>query len=231
MTGIAHIRRVSSAACAALLVCLALAGGARSASGQLAVGLNVGPSLTDLSGSYIEDSHLTAGIYLGAILEYQLSRNWGVETGFTSVQKGAFSVQAPGVEGVWDVKTSYLQIPLRLRYLIPFADDRWVFGPFVGVSYSFAGGCQIREAGSPVFDDDCTEDTALGPSSGTDFMYAFGLVLDRVFGTSAFGIDVRYARGTSDLFTGTAAEGLGSKTSAIDIKFRIIFPHFGDSRW
>lgn len=201
------------------------------AHGQFAVGLNVGPSLTNLSGSYIDDAELTAGIYLGAIGDWQISRRWAVELGFSSVQKGAFSVQAPGVDGAWDVKTNYLQIPVRVRYLIPFADGAWVFGPFAGVSYSFAGGCKIRAPGAPVFDDECTEETALGPSSGTDLMYSFGVVLDRIFGTSAFGLDLRYARGTTDLFTAAADDGLTSKTTAIDIKFRIIFPHFGDSRW
>lgn len=215
-----------------LIVCLALAfAGAERASAQVSVGLNVGPSLTNLSGGYIESSHLTAGIYLGAMVEWQVNRRWAIESGITSVQKGAFSVVGAGVDGVWDVRTSYLQIPLRGRYLLYFADDKWIFGPFVGVSYSFAGSCEIREAGFPAFDDDCTVDTALGPSSGSDFMYSFGLVLDRIFGTSAFGVDVRFARGTKDLFTAAAADGLGSKTTAIDIKFRLVFPHFGDSRW
>lgn len=198
---------------------------------QVAFGLTVGPSLTNLSGSFIESSQMTAGLYVGGTLEWQVNDRWAVETAVTSLQRGAFSVEGVGVEGTWDVRTSYLDIPVRVRYLIPFADDKWIFGPFIGASFSFNGSCEIREAEFPAFDDACTEETAFGPTSTTDFLYAFGIVVDRVFGTSAVGFDIRYSRGTRDLFIGPAGDGLTSKTNAIDIKLRLVFPHFGDSRW
>ncbi|MDH3734679.1 MAG: PorT family protein [Gemmatimonadota bacterium] len=214
---------------AALVVAAVAAAGPSPASAQVAFGLNVGPSLTNLSGSLIESSELTAGIYVGATLWWQFSERWAVETGINSVQMGAFSVENADVEGAWDVKTSFLQVPARFLYLIPFANDKWVFAPFLGASYSFNGSCKIREAGSPIFDDECTEDTAFGPASSTDFQYSIGLLLDRVFGSSAFGFDIRYGRGTKDVLLGPGSEGLTSKNTVLDIKFRIVFPHFGDS--
>jgi hypothetical protein len=195
--------------------------------GQLEVGLNVGPTLTNISGSFIESSSTTSGIYIGAMLEYQFHARWAVETGFTSLQKGAFNVTAAGSDGEWDYRTSYVQIPVRLRYLIPFAGDNWIFGPFVGAGFSFNGSCKVRQTGFPIFDDDCSSATPGGSMEKTDFMYSFGVVLDRVFGQSAFGFDARYSHGTKDIFVDAAAEGLTAKNRTFDIKFRMVFPSFG----
>lgn len=201
------------------------------AAAQFQAGLLVGPSLTNISGSFVEESQLTAGLYIGALIEWQFAEHWAAESGFTSVQAGAFSVKGVGVDGLWDVRTSSIQLPFRLRYLVPFADDKWVFGPYVGGAVNLAGSCMIREAGFPAFDDECSEDTALGSVTDSDFLYSIGVVFDRAFNTSAFGFDFRYSRGTSDVFTGSVAEGFNSRSSTFDFKIRLVFPHFGESRW
>ncbi len=211
----------------ASLVAVLLATQNGAARAQLAVGLNVGPIFTNLSGSFIESSTTTSGIYIGAMVEYQIHRRWAIETGFTSVQKGAFDVVAAGSDGVRDFRTSYVQIPLRVRYLIPFAGDKWVFGPFVGAGFSFNGSCKVRDTGFPIFDDECSSSTPGGPMEKTDVLFAFGVVLDRVFGQSAFGFDARYSHGTKDVFADAAAEGLTAKNRTFDIKFRMVFPSFG----
>ncbi len=223
-----HARNGTRVAGVVVLAGLVLAGRAAEGQAQVAVGVVVGPSLSNLSGSFIESSELTAGLYVGPVIEWQISRHWAIETGFTILGQGAFSVVAAGEEGEWDFHVNYKQIPLRVRYLIPFADDRWVFGPFVGFGINFGGGCEIRPAGAPLFDDECTAETPGGEIASTDFQYAFGVVVDRVFGGSGFGFDIRYVRGTKDVFLGAAENGLTSKNYALDIKFRIIFPPFGD---
>ena len=197
--------------------------------GQVAFGLNVGPSLTHVSGSLIEEGHLTAGIYLGALIDWQLGRRWALETGVNSVQKGIFSARIAGEDGIWDLRTSYVQVPLRLKYLIPFADDRWVFAPFGGVSASLSGSCEIRAAGFPAFDDECDSTTPGGPVETHDILFSIGFAMDRVFSTSAFGFDVRYSRGTRNVFPEPAKDGLTSYNSTIDLKVRLIFPHIGGS--
>jgi hypothetical protein len=206
-----------------------LAGTAGVARAQVAFGLNVGPSLTHVSGSLMEEGHLTAGIYLGALIDLQINRRWALETGVNSVQKGIFSAKVAGEDGVWDLKTNYVQIPLRLKYLIYFADDRWVFAPFGGVSASLSGSCEIRAAGFPAFDDTCDSTTPAGPVEKHDILFSLGFALDRVFGTSAFGFDFRYSRGTRNVFPEPAKEGLTSYNSTFDMKVRLIFPHFGGS--
>lgn len=221
-----RMRRTSRSAMLALAM---LAGAAGAARAQVAFGLNVGPSLTHVSGSLIEDSHLTAGIYLGALLDVRFGSRWALETGVNSVQKGAFSAKVAGEDGLWDLKTSYVQIPVRLKYLIHFADDRWVFAPFGGAAVSLSGSCQIREAGFPLFDDDCTSETPGGPVEKHDVLVSVGFAMDRVFGSSAFGFDVRYSRGTRNVFPEPAEEGLTSYNSTFDFKIRLIFPNFGGS--
>jgi len=215
------------AARAALLAATLLAVRNDVVEAQLRVGLDVGPILSNLSGSFIESSSTTSGIYIGAMLEYQFHRSWAVETGFTSLQQGAFNVRVAGFEGEKDFRTTYIQIPARLRYLIPFAGDTWVFGPFVGVGLSFGGSCKVRDPGFPIFDDECSSATPGGPMEKTDFMYSLGFVLDRVFASSGFGIDARFSQGTKDIFIDAADQGLTAKNRTFDIKFRMIFPSFG----
>lgn len=223
------IERLRRAPRTALLVLAMLGATAGVARAQVAFGLNVGPSLTHISGSLIEDGHLTAGIYLGAIIDVQLGSRWALETGVSSVQKGAFSAKVAGEDGLWDLKTSYVQVPVRVKYLIPFAEERWVFAPFGGVAASLNGSCQIREAGFPLFDDDCTSETPGGPIEKHDILFSVGFAMDRVFGSSAFGFDLRYSRGIRNVFPEPSVNGLTSYNSTFDMKVRLIFPHFGGS--
>jgi hypothetical protein len=211
-----------------LLAATLLAPSAGAVHAQLDFGLNVGPSLSDITGSYIESSKTTSGIYIGAILEWEVSPRWAIESGITSQQKGAFHVRLADDPGEWDFRTSYIQIPLRVRYMIRFAEEKWVFGPYAGVGFSVSGSCKVRETGFPIFDDECSETTAGGEMSKTDLMYGLGFVIDRVFSQSGFGLDVRYARGTGNIFAAGEAQGLTAKNSTIDIKIRLIFPGFGN---
>lgn len=196
---------------------------------QVSIGLIVGPSLTNLSGTFIESSDLTSGIHMGAILEWQLNRRWSLDTGVGTLQEGAFGVGAAGEVGIWDVKTSYIHIPVRARYLLHSEDDRWTLGPFVGFGLSVLGSCKIRMVGLPLFDNECAVGEPGGEMASTDFMYTFGVVIDRVFHGSGYGFDIRYARGVRDVFKGAAESGLTSKNSSVDIKLRLIFPPFGGS--
>ncbi len=209
----------------ALVLLALLASTTSRADAQVDFGLTAGPTIADLSGSYIESSITTWGLIIGGFVDWRFHPRWAAQAGFNSTQKGAFEVLFAGEDEEYDIRLSYLEIPLSVRYRVPFAQDRWEFAPFAGAVVSFGSSCEIKPAGFPEFEDECGEEEPGGEFKTFDLVWQLGIGVDRVFkGGSGFGFDVRYSRGTQTVFEGATAADLSVVNSLLDIKFRMFLP-------
>jgi hypothetical protein len=193
-----------------------------------------GPTISDITGSYIESSIRTWGVVMGAVVNWRFHRRWAVEGGISSSQMGAFEVKLADQDSLFDFKSSYLQIPVALQFLTPLFKERWLLALSAGGAFATRTGCEVKEAGYPQFQLECGETAAAGQEAPggevgkTDLLVQFGVGMDRVFeGGSGFGFDIRYSMGTQAVFTTAADQGLSSRNSLLDIKFHFFLPLSG----
>ena len=185
-----------------------------------------GPTNADFSGSYVDSSVGTWGFTGGIGVEWKFARHFSVEAGVTVLgQAGSFRVASPTQDSTWDYRTSYLQVPIALNFLAPFASNKWEFRGFGGVSPAFGNKCEVKPSSQFSFDIDCDESLPGGDFEKFDLFIQFGVGIDRTFkGGSGFGFDVRYSIGTQNVLTEAADAGLSAKNRIIDIKFRVFLP-------
>jgi len=199
-----------------------------SARAQVDFEIYAGPTISDITGSYVDSSIRTWGIVMGAVVNWRFHRRWAVESGISSAQMGAFEVKLADQDSLYDFRTSYLEIPVALQFLTPLFKENWLLGFSAGGAFGKRSACEVKEAGFPQFQLDCGEQAPGGEVNKTDFLIQFGVGMDRVFkGGSGFGFDVRYSMGTQDLFKTASDEGLSSRNSVLDIKFHFFLPLSG----
>jgi hypothetical protein len=199
-----------------------------SAHAQVDFGLTAGPAIADFSGSYVDSSIATWGLYGSAFVEWHFSEHFSVEGAVATSQKGAFEVESPLTDEPHDYRTSYLEIPIAFNYRNAFFGDLWEYRIFAGGAAAFATGCDVKPSSQFSFDEECTADTPGGELAGNDFLIQFGFGVDRLFmGGSGVGFDARYSIGTSNLLSDAADNDLTAKNRVLDLRFRLFLPLSG----
>ncbi len=200
--------------------------GASGASAQVNLGFTAGPTIADFSGSYVDSSISTWGFVGGAYAEWRFARQWSVSGGVNVIsQKGAFEVESPTQDSMYDYRTGYFEIPLALNFLVPFAQDAWDFRAFAGVTPALGSSCDVKPSSQFSFDTDCADGEPGGDFEKGDLLFQFGVGIDRVFeGGSGFGFDVRYSIGTQTVLEEASTAGMSAKNRVLDIKIRLFLP-------
>ena len=184
-----------------------------------------GPTIADITGSYVESSITTWGIVGGIVVDWRLHRRWAVESGITFAQKGAFEAKLADQDSLYDFRFAYLEIPVAIQFLTPLFEDRWLLGLFAGGAFSTRTACEVKQAGHPDFELECGSQTPGGEVAKNDIVIQVGVGMDREFAAgSGFGFDVRFSYGTQNVFKAASAEGLSSRHSVLDIKFHFFLP-------
>jgi hypothetical protein len=209
-------------------VLLLVATSAPSAHAQVDFGLTAGPAIADFSGSYVDSSIPTWGLYGSAFVEWHFSEHFSVEGAVATSQKGAFEVESPLTDEPHDYRTSYLEIPIAFNYRNAFFGDKWGYRVFAGGAAAFSNGCDVKPSSQFSFDEECTADTPGGELAGNDFLIQVGFGVDRIFkGGSGVGFDARYSFGTSNLLSDAVDNDLTVKNRVLDIRVRFFLPITG----
>jgi hypothetical protein len=209
-----------------------MATAASPAAAQWDIGIYAGPTLTRLSGSYVESSIHTWGFTGGLFLERYLSPHWSIEGGFNIIsQKGGFEVVSASQPMQYDYRYNYLEIPLAINYITPFANDAWDFRGFVGATAAFGTECDVKPSTQFSFDTECDAALPGGEFEKFDLLINFGIGADRVFkGGSGFGFDIRYGLGTQNTLGEAEENGLSVMNRELDFRFRVFMPLSGPRR-
>ena len=162
-----------------------------SASGQVALGFQGGPTLATIGGSDAgDDFGYRAGIAIGALLDIPVSGILSIQPEVSFFQKGAESTE----EGV-DVKfkLDYIEVPLFLKINVPTEGTNTPF-LMVGPAVGFKVGCSISgEDGGVSVDLDCDE--AEIELSSIDFGGVVGAGVGFELGPGQFLLSARYSIG------------------------------------
>ena len=206
-----------------------LAASAPSAHAQVDFGLSAGPTIANMSGSYVDSSIDTWGVVFVFYAEWHLSEHFSLEGGISPMsQKGAFHVESPLHDEAYDYRFSYFEIPIAVNYRNAFFGDKWGYRVFAGGAAAFATGCDVKPSSQFSFDTECSVETPGGELAGNDFLIQFGFGVDRLFkGGSGFGFDARYSIGTTNLLSEAEDNGLTAKNRVLDLRFRLFLPLSG----
>ena len=94
-----------------------LAASAPSAHAQVDFGLTAGPTIANMSGSYVDSSIDTWGVVFVFYVEWHFSEHFSLEGGVSPMaQKGAFHVESPLYDEAYDYRFSYFEIPIAVNY-------------------------------------------------------------------------------------------------------------------
>jgi hypothetical protein len=198
--------RIATALCATA-VAIGLVAGAGPAHAQgLAVGVEGGPTFSELhvSGASSQLSHRT-GFRIAGVLRYGFGGLLGLETGVAMAQKGAVATPAQtGLTSDVNFNVNYVEVPLLLTLQIPTGPFPLHPRVFAGPQVGFKNTCNLSGTISGVSASvDCGGGT-LGTSSlqtkSTDFGLVFGGGADYALGGPlALILDGRYDLGLSDI--------------------------------
>ena len=199
------------------------------AAAQWDIGIYAGPTITNLSGSYVENSIHTWGFTAGLFFERYFSPKWSVEAGINVIsQKGGFEVVSESQPSQHDYRFNYFEVPIAVNYIIPFASDAWDFRGFAGATAAFGSDCEVKPSSQFSFDTDCGADQPGGEFEKFDILINLGVGFDRVFkGGSGFGFDVRLGLGTQNTLGEAADNGQSALNRELDIRFRVFLPMSG----
>ena len=209
-----------------MLLTLALPAPARA---QVDFGITAGPTIANMSGSYVDNSIATWGVAFVFYVEWHFAEHFSLEGGVSPLsQKGAFEVESPLQGEAYDYRTTYFEIPIAVNYRNAFFGDLWGYRIFAGGSPAFSSGCDVKPSTQFSFDTECSAETPGGELAGTDFLIQFGFGVDRLFkGGSGVGFDARYSIGTSNLFSEAEENGLTAKNGVLDLRVRFFLPITG----
>ena len=206
-----------------------IAASASPAAAQWDLGIYAGPTRTTLSGSYVENSIHTWGFTAGVFFERYFSPRWSAEAGINIIsQKGGFEVVSASQPMQYDYRFNYIEVPLAINYIVPFANDAWDFRGFAGATAAFGSSCDVKPSTQFSFDTSCAAGFPGGEFEKFDLLINLGIGADRVFeGGSGFGFDVRYGLGTQNTLGEAADNGQSALNRELDIRFRVFLPMSG----
>ena len=199
------------------------------AQAQVDFGLTAGPTIADMTGSYVDSSIRTWGVVFVFYVEWHFAEHFSVEGGLSPMsQKGAFHVESPLHDEAYDYRFSYLEIPIAVNYRNAFFGDLWGYRIFAGGAPAFSSGCDVKPSSQFSFDTECSAETPGGELAGSDFLIQFGFGVDRLFkGGSGVGFDARYSIGTKNLLSEAEAAGLTANNGVLDLRVRFFLPITG----
>lgn len=102
---------------------------------NLALGLEGGLNLANVSISPSVTSNSRTGLIIGGILDIGISKNIGVTSGLRFTMKG-FQTTGGGITSTW--KTNYIEVPALLKVKFPLTEVKpyLVGGPVLGIRVS-----------------------------------------------------------------------------------------------
>lgn len=170
--------------------------------GTVIVGGQAGLNISDLSieqaGEDLETESET-GLRAGAVLGWNFSEVFGLQTGAAYSEKGASTVPTAGVERSVDL--SYLEVPLVLNARIPTGRSPVTPRFYAGGSADLEQSCDVVETeGGEEFSEACDEGGLQGGSESTSLNLLVGAGIDLQAGPGAITVDARYDHGITDIF-------------------------------
>lgn len=194
------------------------------ASAQMDIGLHFGPTITTMTGSYIESSGHRIGFVGGAFAEQRLNRRWSVKIGVNVAQRGSFDVLLAGADSLWDYRFMYVEIPAAVHFTVTGPEKPWTFNVFAGGAFSRSLDCEVKPPTQYGFGE-CRPTTPGGELKSSDVVVQVGVeVVRRFVGGSRFGFDARVSLGTMNVLEGASEASLSARNNALDFRFHLALP-------
>ena len=129
------------------------------------------------------DTKMKFGVHIGAVAEFGISENLFIEPGLLFSQKGT----SYDVEGDYDLRMNYLDIPLNLRYKV--GNFFLQGGPLIGIGLN----------GTQNYDEGAEEDIEFGTGENETKRVDIGLSLGAGMNFNNFQISANYGFGLRNL--------------------------------
>ena len=207
---------------AALAICIA----APVAAQRSHIGIQAGPTISTMSGDYVNS---TSGLELGfsflGMIDREFGEHWGIEAGAGWYQKGGEKLELADQGGDrYGYSTTYLQVPLKVRYKFRFS--KMSLAPYSGVAIGVGLGCKYKPSTQFEFDDQCDQGTPGGELETVELGVPIGLVWSIEFpGGSRFTIaDVSYHLGLTNVFGAAKGAGQSARNSVLVYQFGFAMP-------
>ncbi|UCG86639.1 MAG: PorT family protein [Gemmatimonadota bacterium] len=195
------------------------------------IGIQAGPTVSTMTGDYITS---TSGLELGfsflATLDREFGEHWGIEAGVGWYQKGGEKLELADEGGDrYGYSTSYLEVPLKVRYKFRFSN--FSLAPYSGVAIGLGLGCKFKPSEQFEFDDVCDEGTPGGNLQSAEVGIPIGLTWSIEFpGGSRFTIaDVSYHLGLTNVFSVAKNAGQTARNSVWVYQFGFALPLYDES--
>jgi hypothetical protein len=196
------------------------------------IGIQGGPTVSTMSGDYITS---TSGLELGfsfvALIDREFGEHWGIEAAVGWYQKGGEKLELADSAGArFGYSTSYLEVPLKVRYKFRFA--KMSLAPYSGVAIGVGLGCKWKPSTQFEFDDECDVGTPGGNLKPVDVGIPIGLVWSIEFpGGSRFTIaDVSYHLGLTNVFEAAKGAGQSARNSVFVYQFGFAIPLYDENQ-
>lgn len=207
------------------LLLLVLAAGLalpRSARAQWQIGFQGGPTVSTLSGSFVDAADPVLGGTVGIDLERWLGPGWVIDVDVALVQRGAGDL--PAGSRLVDFRLSYLEAPITVGRTFPLFGGGWRIGPYAGAALSWLSSCGMRFQGQHDYMD-CVEERPGGEPSRLDPSVPVGVALrHRYPGGSRISVDVRYSYSLSSALT---PGDLSARSHLLQVVFGFTLPLSG----
>lgn len=192
------------------------------------MGIMAGPSLSAMTGSYIESSDgIEWGVNFRGNLDTRLFGSVWLSTGVSYIQKGGSKLTLSDEPETWGFVTNYIQFPVALRPEFRLGDGPWSIGPFTGLTLGLNTGCKVKPGDELEFNATCADTLPGGTAEKIELAVPIGVDVWIEFpGASRFVLEARYEIGLTNVLSAAAEAGQTARQRVFVAMFGFYLPLF-----
>jgi Outer membrane protein beta-barrel domain len=199
------------------------------AAGQSYIGLMAGPTISSMTGSFIEQSDgFEWGVHLKGTFGTRLFGDTWLQTGVGFIQKGGSKLTLSTDDTMtYGFTTAYLQVPFLIRQEFHPGNGPWALGPIVGLSLGSNTGCKTKPGDELEFPYSCADSLPGGDVKSLELALPVGLDVWIEFpGASRFMLEARYEIGLTNVLEEAALLNQSVRQNVLVVMFGFTLPLF-----